>query len=541
MSCVDRSMATEPCELGLDDDGQGSKSVSSIRTDELNLSCRVALNVGGTRFETTVMTLLQSEYFATMFKSRFREASQTAQHEEIFLDRDPVLFAHVLNWMRNPNYIIPCEAWDELDFFQVNHPHKAAMASTVSIADVQKAIQSVVQHARDAQQATVQTATSNSFHGTLTDLVATGQFDHAWCNTQSVYLANKDDHGTATVLPMLSQHGHAPWLTRQLELSPITVEHEDGHSKSSVLVSGVDMVRAMYLVITVPQGFNVGSDRWKVFEEVTLSCSGNNICKMYVYTLRMLDHLVLSAEQRRHRDAEDAQHGRLTFHLPCWFDRNRYGPLHDLEPHMQNATTEGYDRAIHLPSMYYRSMLSIVWQSSILPCTLHVEEIVLGTKERDQMLNHGTFTWMTDWHERRRSIGSIKLGNSVAGLPTFSISCHWNLLMTDILVAVVDKTTNELVPLSRIELLYNNLVRMDVCTSILMLGHSYKTGRTFENGVYWLSNRPGYTNMYRIDDVQVRVTLTTPTLHGHEYELIASAQQINKCKITRAHGVAFQR
>ena len=60
-------------------------------------SDRVSLNVGGTRIETTRVTLSASTYFARMLDGDWVEGVE----EEVFVDRDPALFTHILEWLRS--------------------------------------------------------------------------------------------------------------------------------------------------------------------------------------------------------------------------------------------------------------------------------------------------------------------------------------------------------------------------------------------------------------------------------------------------------
>jgi hypothetical protein len=520
MSEESNSSSAERRELaGLDVDSQKPLDTS-------HLSRQVILNVGGTRFETTPLTLIRSKYFQIMFQPPFSEANGDAGM--IFIDRDPVLFSHILRWMRNTDYLIPCEAWSELEFFQIDHPYRSVLASGISRDVLQQAIHTVLQDAQIPGR--VQDASCTM--GTLLDLVSKGMMSKAWSeNTTSVYLGNKDRDGVSTVLPLLCQREHAVWTARYLELSSTQSQHMDGLHSSSVSVDGMDMVRAMSLVITVPHGFDVAEGRWTLFQKITLGTWHAKVFSMQVHTLRMLDHLILTAEQRQRRDAQDARHGRLTFRLPCWFDRDRYGPLRDLEPFMYDATTEGYNRAIHLPQ---ESTFDVHWKSSVLPCMLQAEANVLSAKELHDIRVGDHRAWMTDWHQSRGIIQPSQVGPF-----TMSVSERWSLLMTDFLVAVVDETTDQFVPLSRIEVLYGIDTRRDECTTMLMMDHSYKTGRTFEDGVYWLCNRPGYSNMHRVGPVRIRVTFAEAPNANHRYSLIASAQQINMYR-WREHGVDFE-
>ena len=55
----------------------------------------VTLNVGGETFVSYRHTLLESEFLGGLLSDEMEEAT-----EEIFVDRDPKLFVHILSWLR---------------------------------------------------------------------------------------------------------------------------------------------------------------------------------------------------------------------------------------------------------------------------------------------------------------------------------------------------------------------------------------------------------------------------------------------------------
>ena len=60
---------------------------------------RIKLNVGGIIFETTDDTLKRSQYFKSYLENW--------NHDEIFIDRSPRIFKHVLDLLRDPTYDFP--------------------------------------------------------------------------------------------------------------------------------------------------------------------------------------------------------------------------------------------------------------------------------------------------------------------------------------------------------------------------------------------------------------------------------------------------
>lgn len=64
----------------------------------------VYLNVGGCVFCTLRETLLQSNSFFSGLVTHCQDEEEQ-KGNEIFVDRDPTFFRHVLNWMRGVRYL----------------------------------------------------------------------------------------------------------------------------------------------------------------------------------------------------------------------------------------------------------------------------------------------------------------------------------------------------------------------------------------------------------------------------------------------------
>jgi len=65
----------------------------------------VKLNVAGTIFITKKSTLTQSHFFKTLLDDeKFADKKEDGSY---FIDEDPVLFRHLLNKLRHPNYQFP--------------------------------------------------------------------------------------------------------------------------------------------------------------------------------------------------------------------------------------------------------------------------------------------------------------------------------------------------------------------------------------------------------------------------------------------------
>lgn len=74
----------------------------------------IKLNVGGQLFVTTRETLSGSKYFETLLSKNWQTSN-----DEIFIDRSPWIFKHVLNLLRDPKYEYPFKYASELEFFGI--------------------------------------------------------------------------------------------------------------------------------------------------------------------------------------------------------------------------------------------------------------------------------------------------------------------------------------------------------------------------------------------------------------------------------------
>ena len=102
----------------------------------------VFVNVGGVYFTTSRRTLSDSNSF-------FSTAMQDSGDEvEIFVDRDPTYFRHILNWMRGSRFIpnddqILQELLWESDYYRM-HDLREAIQRSKRRFDMQGAIMSIV-------------------------------------------------------------------------------------------------------------------------------------------------------------------------------------------------------------------------------------------------------------------------------------------------------------------------------------------------------------------------------------------------------------
>jgi hypothetical protein len=95
--------------------------------DTSQLKGKIKLDVGGTIFSTSlaVLTSIKGTYFDAMFSGRWD--LQKEEDGSIFIDRDPFVFRHILNFLRGDepliNLLTPMEKEmlkRDADFYQIN-------------------------------------------------------------------------------------------------------------------------------------------------------------------------------------------------------------------------------------------------------------------------------------------------------------------------------------------------------------------------------------------------------------------------------------
>ena len=76
----------------------------------------VNINIGGQIFTTRKETLHSSVYFRALFSGEYNDDLST-----LVIDRDPKIFRHVLNLLRDASYNYPLKYLSELDFYGIDY------------------------------------------------------------------------------------------------------------------------------------------------------------------------------------------------------------------------------------------------------------------------------------------------------------------------------------------------------------------------------------------------------------------------------------
>ena len=144
----------------------------------------VALNVGGRNIKTRMSTLANgSTYFRSLFSGEWAEDSD----DEIFVDRDPSLFHHVLQLMRSGNaepvrrleHSVRVSVLDEARFFGVPIPGRAGWDDWPPVMPPVTTRQYVLLQRASGLRSTLPAKTSIIFRNSLvgSELVANGMGD----------------------------------------------------------------------------------------------------------------------------------------------------------------------------------------------------------------------------------------------------------------------------------------------------------------------------------------------------------------------------
>lgn len=139
------------------------KSVSKIESLDSSDDEIVSFDIGGTLFKTKRETLKLSKYF---------DALLVDWEDGIFIDRSPVLFEHILRYLRDSRYKIPPEAINELDYYGV----KYLIQDEIQVKDTD-----------DVKDIDVNPF--NNIHGSLLGLIANDTVSEKLMN---FYLSRKD-------------------------------------------------------------------------------------------------------------------------------------------------------------------------------------------------------------------------------------------------------------------------------------------------------------------------------------------------------------
>jgi hypothetical protein len=95
-----KEMMEQMAQMKSEMEAKSKKEEEFIRNLQKQENNPINLNVGGQLFTTSLTTLCfePNSMLASMFSGRFE--MQKDKNGCVFLDRDPIYFGHILNWLR---------------------------------------------------------------------------------------------------------------------------------------------------------------------------------------------------------------------------------------------------------------------------------------------------------------------------------------------------------------------------------------------------------------------------------------------------------
>jgi len=454
----------------------------------------VFLDVGGELFKTWKSTLIKSSYFNSMLNGNLYEEAMTSHKREgaVFIDRDPVLFRHILAYLRDPQYILPDHVSGELSYYGIDPPWKTVDLYTKSIDedDSVMAFPSINPNLRSYAQ--------NRAGGAFMALVATGNIN-----------IDKDLVGPSSTMRQSSRPMWSGESTSRdnFSLDPgVRIVPKQSHF--TIPYNRLDCIESITLMF--PYGNNQDVEnlptpskyRFSNWKHIDLEMNGDMISRMSSTTVALLDVLTYTLDQRKFRDSLECQTREIQLHVPMFFDPNRYGtkclPL--------SSYGQSSDVLKRFALLGVDVRIVIHWNDEHIPRhSLELHGMYLNTTERSFNFEpvHPS-TWMDIWNSRTFVFD--------AGQVTciFDIS-SLNHLVTDFIFAVRNRSTLEFVPIRSYQLLINDQLLID--QDIKDLQHQQlKHGNILSENVYMYNLRTGSINASRLDSIVFEITLSEPQL-----------------------------
>jgi len=246
----------------------------------------IILNVGGTKFETTEQTLGMSAFFRVILKNH---------KDEIFIDRDPELFRHVLGIMRDPEYPFPYEFIYELKYYGVGYVVEEPHSAPVNCKDERKTPLLSTNCELFAGESV------NHYSGALIVLAGKG-------------LQDSDKTKKSWWIRKLNKKGR-----RDAATSISTIPHSIKEKGTSIYIprSG-DMISRVWIQFTTKPSFEKWHEvRYGLIKEFTWSFGGITV-QLWSDLIEFLEEIQKPANVRQFCQDHDKT-GVVCIGLPFWF------------------------------------------------------------------------------------------------------------------------------------------------------------------------------------------------------------------------------
>jgi hypothetical protein len=420
----------------------------------------VTLDVGGQLFKTRRSTLMsRSVYFQRMWNPQFVFAE--AAESTVFLDRDPVLFRHVLAYLRNPRVHMSCDVLPELEYFGIPIPASMqchtddSSSSSSSSSSCTKPVQ-VPQQGNVVGEAAVSEADKQAFQEWLAtrqnlgNASISGAVAALWRRGATGSGMDKVCHGAGKSAYLRPGPSSPGWFgaanahTRlQLQSLPRTATQDANQTRFTVMRTG-DVMESVTLVFPCPANTAPGWARFHAWKHIALIVGGTDITTFSPASLDMLDKVLCTRDERLYREELETTQGEIHLRLPLFFDPNRFGGPFHKSGLTQRAGTTASNFFNLAGCMYHEVQVYVDWDASdsAIPCTLDVEYVLLDRPEQKILSNS---------ERQDRLLSDWKLYSSAlaSGLTSATREISLRGVFTDMMFGLWDTEDLQYVPLDK--------------------------------------------------------------------------------------------
>jgi hypothetical protein len=434
---------------------------------------RLIINVGGTNFETFKSTLIKSPYFKAMLSGHFRD-----DKEDIFIDRDPELFKHVLRYLRDPTYDLPFNTHSELLFYGIEKDEY------VTEPEIDK--KDIILTPENYDD--IFSAGSSP----LFAIVAPGPQNEPPTHHSPFHKPHE------VIRPLLCAHGK------------FVQEMKDG---KFTITRCADLLYSLTLqfkiVITPKMPLNeVSKIRYQLFDAIDFGWhgAGDPNFRITKHLLQVYEQLFLTPQQRNFISKLDAT-GDINIKLPYWF-------INDPALSLSLITNTVIQPTVKIKELIH----------DIPPPKLIMEQIYLNHEERKEIRDKEQNYPIKQWQILNTNVN----GQHFDAFLPFNHPC-------DLFIITLQKD-GEFIPLNTIKMYLNNRLFIDTTGNQQLLEMSYQNMFP-DSYIYTLSLKHGSINLTRIDECRLRIGLTEAIDNGqlHVFARNSNVLRINKDYI----GVAY--
>lgn len=410
---------------------------------------RVILNIGGTKFETFKSTLTtRSIYFRAMLSGLYRD-----DKEDIFIDRDPELFKHLLRFMRDPKYNFPINCFSEMLYFGIESEEEKTETQVIPEKEIKLTTEKYDE---------IFKAGSNP----LIAIAAHGAENKDPTHHTPFFSGNR-----SVIKPLLCAHSKS---IIEIDNDTFTI-HREGDLLYSI---------SLQFKIGIPKEAlleKISQLRYQLFDAIEFSWGYNDTFTISSKLLQTYEQLFLSPMQRQFNTKLDATNN-IIIKIPLWFVD---------------------DPALSLPIIAAVNNITVkikgLKEIATNPPKMIAEFVFLDLIERQQIFDKPPAYPVKQWQ-------SI-IHHFVTKSSQVEMNMNFNHVC-DMFVITIEKDGKS-VPIETIKMYLNNHLFIDTTGNMQLSEMAYSQMYPDEY-IYVLSMKHGTINMSRIDVTSVKLTLKEP-------------------------------